>query len=82
MDRFPCGLCRLQAYCFCPCTLGLSLLSMRKEAKEIERGTSLNAGETQHRCSAVCARAGGKTFLFPPSVSLLPMFSRMHDHIS
>ncbi|CBN77832.1 conserved unknown protein [Ectocarpus siliculosus] len=38
MDRFPCGLCRLQAYCFCPCTLGLSLLSMRKEAKEIERG--------------------------------------------
>ncbi|CAM9715550.1 unnamed protein product [Pylaiella littoralis] len=38
MDRFPCGLCRLQAYCCCPCTLGLSLLSMRSQAKEIERG--------------------------------------------
>eukprot|EP00903_Cladosiphon_okamuranus_P018612 g17132.t1 len=38
MDRFPCGLCRLQAYCCCPCTLGLSLLSVRKQAKEVERG--------------------------------------------
>ncbi len=38
LDRFPCGMCRLQAYCCCPCTLGLSLLSMRSQAKEIERG--------------------------------------------
>ncbi|CAM9527386.1 unnamed protein product [Scytosiphon promiscuus] len=38
MDRFPCGMCRLQTYCCCPCTLGLSLLSMLRQAKEIERG--------------------------------------------
>eukprot|EP00752_Nemacystus_decipiens_P002756 g2574.t1 len=38
MDRFPCGMCRLQAYCCCPCTLGLSLLSMIRQAKEVERG--------------------------------------------
>lgn len=37
-DRFPCGPCRLQAYCCCPCTLGLSLLSIRKQANEIETG--------------------------------------------
>lgn len=38
MDRFPCGMCRLQAYCCCPCTLGLSLLSVIRQAKEVERG--------------------------------------------
>ncbi|CAN0415540.1 unnamed protein product, partial [Hapterophycus canaliculatus] len=38
MDRFPCGMCRLQTYCCCPCTLGLSLLCMLEQAKEIERG--------------------------------------------
>eukprot|EP00904_Undaria_pinnatifida_P002495 jgi/Undpi1/12246/HiC_scaffold_5.g01922.m1 len=38
LDRFPCGPCRLQAYCCCPCTLGLSLLSIRRQAKEIETG--------------------------------------------
>lgn len=38
LDRFPCVPCRLQAYCCCPCTLGLSLLSVRKQAAEIERG--------------------------------------------
>ncbi|CAM9349214.1 unnamed protein product, partial [Sphacelaria rigidula] len=37
-DRFPCVPCRLQAYCCCPCTLGLSLLTIHGQAKDIEKG--------------------------------------------
>lgn len=37
-DRFPCLTCRIQTYCCCPCTLGLSLLWIRSQAKEFEEG--------------------------------------------